>query len=151
MWDFSWTIWHWDRMFRNTSFYPINIFPKISHNKISFFYHESHITTLPLNKTVLPFSVQEFQSVPVCVGSNNYNNTNKASIFKIVFYPWGCKLLGWNFGRTVCVYMKYKNEKWRKNVQCLLPVVQQRPCQSANTSIASTLCNALTERQYQYL
>ena len=113
MWDFCWTIWHWDRMILNTSFYPISIFPIISNTVTTFSYHQSHNITLPLNKRNLTFSVQEFQSVPVCVGSNTCNDTNNASVFKIVFYPCRFKLLGWSFGWTVCVCMKYMNEKWR--------------------------------------
>jgi hypothetical protein len=68
-------------MILNTSFNPIIIFPTISHTKLSFSYHQSHNTTLSLNKTHPSFCVQKFQSVPVCVGSNNCYNSNKAFIF----------------------------------------------------------------------
>jgi len=48
------------------------------------------------------------------VGSNSCNDTNKGTILKIIFYPCGFNLLGWSFGWTVCVCMKYMNEKWRE-------------------------------------
>ena len=83
----SWTLRQNDS---KTSFYPVNILPKLPHNKISFFYHQSHTTTLSLNKTTLPFCVQEYQTVPVCVGSNN---SNEVSIFNS-FLVCVCKVLG---------------------------------------------------------
>ena len=74
-------------MIMNTSFYPIMIFQTIPHNKILISHHQSHTTTLSINKTTMPFSVEEFQFVPVCVGSNNCNNSNKAFIFQF-FSVW---------------------------------------------------------------
>jgi hypothetical protein len=63
---------------------PINILPTISHIKISFSYHQSHNTALSLNKTNLSSSVPQFQSLPICVGSNNCNNSAKVFILTVV-------------------------------------------------------------------
>ena len=98
-------------MFLNTSFYPIITFPKKPHTKILFSYHQYHNTKISLNETSLPLPAQKFESVPVCVGSNNCYNSKNVFIFKIVLYPFRCKLLGCSFGWNVCVYMEYMNEK----------------------------------------
>jgi len=67
----------------NTSFYPINIFHKISHTKISFSYHQIHNTKIPLNKTNLSFYAQKFQSFSVYVDSNNCYNSKQSSFSKL--------------------------------------------------------------------
>ena len=76
----------------------------LSHINISFSYHQSHNIKLSPNKTTLLFSVQEFESIPVCVGSNNYNNSNKAFIFNS-FLVCGCKVL--DEFRKNCMRMYY--------------------------------------------
>jgi hypothetical protein len=83
-------------MILNTSFNTIIIFPTISHIKISFSYHQIHNSNLSLNKTNLSFSVQQIQSVPVCVGSNYCYNSNKVFIFNICM--------------CVCVDVRYLDE-----------------------------------------
>jgi len=98
-------------MILNTSFYPISIFHNISHSKVSFSYHQSHNTTLSLNKINLSFYAQKLQSAPVGEGSDNCYNIKKVFIFKILCYPCGFNSLGLNMGWNVCVYITYMSEK----------------------------------------
>ena len=113
---------------------PYQYLPNNKTQKISFSYHQIHTTILSINETNLPFSVQEFQSVPLCVGSNNCNNSNEVFIFNR-FLMSGCKELGWIFGWFVCVYSKYMSEKWREK---------------GSSAVASPAANSVPVYQYKY-
>jgi hypothetical protein len=73
MWDFYWTFLVLKQDYSEQLVSLISIIPPISQIKIAFPYPQNHtVFRLSLNTEILSFSLQDFQSAPLCAGSNSF-------------------------------------------------------------------------------